>query len=352
MKESGATRLKNFWEKFGDAPVGCEGHGEIAYKWRANDWENNLIDLLVTWSGGILGGNLDIAVILEPGSCTRPSGCDAEDRAGTTAESGWSPFFLPMPHLCVFDTQQDWEDYLAASDVAPEVRQDAVSNLDKGVEEGEDRSTISALENGGTDLVQSMTMGLDRLLSSMQPRVTDEVRSFLAAPDTANFTTVDYVGMHVRDIPPRMFGTFKATETLDCFERVFRFFEDKDTGIRASDITGVWLVSEDDTSLPEAKILAKRYFRNAKAEHVVQIEGPTLPVTAADGADTSGQSLNAVENAAVVHLLAQLQVLSDADVFVGAFSENFSRLVFFRRETLRRKRATSMSTDKLSPFPV
>lgn len=57
-------------------------------------------------------------------------------------------------------------------------------------------------------------MGLDRLLSYTQPRVTDEVRSFLAAPDTANFTTVDYVGMHVRDIPPRMFGTFKATETL------------------------------------------------------------------------------------------------------------------------------------------
>ena len=23
--------------------MGCEGHGEIAYKWRANDWENNLI---------------------------------------------------------------------------------------------------------------------------------------------------------------------------------------------------------------------------------------------------------------------------------------------------------------------
>lgn len=57
-------------------------------------------------------------------------------------------------------------------------------------------------------------MGLDRLLSYTQPRVTHDVRSLLDAPDTANFSTVKYVGMHVRDIAPRMVGTFKATETL------------------------------------------------------------------------------------------------------------------------------------------
>ena len=57
-------------------------------------------------------------------------------------------------------------------------------------------------------------MGLDRLLSYTQPSVLDDVQSFLDVPDTENFSTVQYVGMHVRDIPPRMFGTFKATETL------------------------------------------------------------------------------------------------------------------------------------------
>ena len=58
-------------------------------------------------------------------------------------------------------------------------------------------------------------MGLDTLLSYMQPRVMDDVRSFLAAvPDTESFEAVQYAGMHVRDVPPRMFGTFKATETL------------------------------------------------------------------------------------------------------------------------------------------
>lgn len=41
--ESDATRLRTYWEGFGDAPVGCAGHVETTYKWRANDWENNLV---------------------------------------------------------------------------------------------------------------------------------------------------------------------------------------------------------------------------------------------------------------------------------------------------------------------
>ena len=61
---------------------------------------------MLAWSRGVLGGHLDIAVVLEPGSCGLESGCDADDGAGATEGSAWSPFFLPMPHLCVFDTQQ------------------------------------------------------------------------------------------------------------------------------------------------------------------------------------------------------------------------------------------------------
>ena len=63
-------------------------------------------ELLLAWSRGVLDGHLDIAVVLEPGSCALQLGCDTEDDARTVAESSWSTFFLPMPHLCVFDSQQ------------------------------------------------------------------------------------------------------------------------------------------------------------------------------------------------------------------------------------------------------
>lgn len=350
--ESDATRLRTYWEGFGDAPVGCAGHVETTYKWRANDWENNLVELLLAWSHGILGGHLDIAVVLEAGSCALETGCDAEGAAETTAESAWSPFFLPMPHLCVFDTQQDWEDFMEASNAAPEVKEAALSNLEKDIDVGEDPTVGNVFQSGETDLVESMTMGLDRLLSYLQPRVTDGVRSFLDSPGTENFEAVESVGMHVRDIPPRKYGAYEVSETLDCFERVFKVFEDRDNGARSSGITRVWLVSEDDTALPEAKKLAGRYFRNVKGDDVFQIAGPTLPPDApagpVDAADAPG---DVAENDALIHLVAQLEVLASADVFVGAFSANLSRLVFLRREALHRLRGTCVSTDKLSQFP-
>lgn len=64
------------------------------------------------------------------------------------------------------------------------------------------------------------------------------------------------------------------------------FFED-DKDVHSSDITGVWVVSEDDTALAEAKSLAHRYFRHAKEENVVQIAGPALPDDLPDEGDAT-----------------------------------------------------------------
>lgn len=43
--------------------------------------------------------------------------------------------------------------------------------------------------------------------------------------------------------------------------------------------------------------------------------------------------------------------MAKADVFVGVASQGFARLVFLMREALQLPRETSLSLDRLHPFP-
>lgn len=99
------------------------------------------------------------------------------------------------------------------------------------------------------------------------------------------------------------------TKSQDCFETVFKLFEENDRSVHPSVITGVLLVSEDDTALPEAKTISRRYFRNVKKENVVQLGGSALPDAVAhpgDATEALSESEQTVVSCSVVVVLVVL----------------------------------------------
>lgn len=82
--------------------------------------------------------------------------------------------------------------------------------------------------------------------------------------------------------------------TQDCFEKASKYLEDLDlysSGyIPASKVAGVFLVSQDDTALAEAKRIARRYFRNIESDNVVQLSTGGGLVSSPEAGDDFGQN--------------------------------------------------------------
>ncbi|CBN76830.1 expressed unknown protein [Ectocarpus siliculosus] len=357
------------WDSyFHSGPAGCQ-HEEgtpSTYRWRGTDWGKNLDGLVLAWTHAISNGNGDIAVVVEPDGLAPEGGaCPADNEHGDEEAGGWPRFFTPMAHLCVFSSQQDFHDFLATRDLnqPPDGRHLGMDEDEGGDPPhawGQDPDIRKALEGTATDQAQAMARVLHYLLSHVQPRLQGKVQAVLHEPDVAFFSDKPgkYVGMFVRKTEGRTYKSLKMTETLDCFEKAFKYIEDLDRfsagHISFSEITGIFLVSEDTTALPEAKSIVRRYFGKVKSDKVVQLvaadPGPSATEGEVDLRSSCGTS-DGEREMALKQTLVELQLLAQADVFVGVASESFSKLVFLMRETLQFARKTSLSMDETTPFP-
>ncbi|CAM9535667.1 unnamed protein product, partial [Hapterophycus canaliculatus] len=323
--------------------------------------------LVLAWTHAIVTGNGDVALLVEPDSRALPGRCRADADEATAGTCGWADFFSPMTHLCVFSSQLDLQDFMAARGAGPLIDEwqelGSVDNDGAGDEQhawGQDPNVRAALEGTATDQVRAMS----RVLHHLRPRLQGIVHSVLREQCGGVFSDKTkagkYVGMFVHETEGRSNGLFKATETLDCFERASKYLEDLDKYaagyILASEISGVALVSEDATALAEAKNIVRRYFRNVKSEHIVKVVAGSSASPLSNGEGNSVLS-NKCGNPdigdgdALVQFLAELELMAQADVFVGVASEGFSRLVFLVREALQITRRTSLSMDRKVPFP-
>ncbi|CAB1118596.1 unnamed protein product [Ectocarpus sp. CCAP 1310/34] len=322
--------------------------------------------LVLAWTHAISNGNGDIAVVVEPHRLAPEGGaCPTDKEHGDEEAGGWPRFFTPMAHLCVFSSQQDFRSFLATRDLnkPPDGR-----HLGMDEDEGgdlphawdQDPDIRKALEGTAMDQVQAMARVLHYLLSHVQPRLQGKVQAVLHEPDVAFFSDKPgkYVGMFVRKTEGRTYKSLKMTETLDCFEKAFKYIEDLDRfsagHISFSEITGIFLVSEDTTALPEAKNIVRRYFGKVKSDKVVQLVAADPGSSATEGEvdlSSSCGTSDSEREMALKQTLVELQLLAQADVFVGVASESFSKLVFLMRETLHFARKTSLSMDKATPFP-
>eukprot|EP00752_Nemacystus_decipiens_P009467 g8465.t1 len=344
---------RGWWDGYlHSGPAGCQQkEGTLpAYTWEGSDWRGDIDGLVLAWTRAIATGHGDIAVIIaEPESRAPASVCQAEVAAGGSMAAAtepteigeWSRFFSPMAHLCVFRSQQEWNEFLGTrgADLPPDASQTTAEGGLTDIPWGQDPEIRSALEGTATDQARAMARILHHLLSHVQPDIQRQVQSVLHKPNNAFLpdTGGKYVGMHVRKKEPRVYGNFKATETLDCFEKSYKYLEDLDIFaaeyIPASKITNVCLVSQDDTALAEAKGLARRYFRNVKSDDVVQVSTdlPSTPDAGDDFEQNCAPPGFVGHVNALVSVLAELQLMAKADVFVGDASEAFARLCSWGR---------------------
>lgn len=101
-----------------------------------------------------------------------------------------------------------------------------------------------------------------------------------------------------------------SVKSKDCFEKAFKYIEDLDRfsagHISFSEITGIFLVSEDTTALPEAKNIVRRYFGKVKSDKVVQLvaadPGPSATEGEVDLSSSCGSSDGEVSCSVGCHL--------------------------------------------------
>ncbi|CAN0027629.1 unnamed protein product, partial [Laminaria digitata] len=108
----------------------------------------------------------------------------------------------------------------------------------------------------------------------------------------------------------------------------------------ASEIKAIWVASDDGSAVDEVRALVSDFFPNVESENIVWISG--------GGPDGTVQTRSENESyTGYIFILADLQLLSSADVFVGTYTSNVSRLVALLREGIDGKpRDSCISLDK------
>ncbi|CBN75391.1 hypothetical protein Esi_0090_0082 [Ectocarpus siliculosus] len=186
--------FSNEWmEEFGSGALGCVGSAIDAYEWRNAGYGSNINFLTIVWANAMMAGRQDLAVVVRTDEWFPRTICNVTSYGEETR--GWPCFFAEVPHLCAFDADQ---------------------------------------------------MLVDHLHSYLQPWFKADIQRILDEPDIAEMRNGKYVGMHIRRTDKA--NETKLTKTEVYFRKVAQYLRSSPGGLRAADITGLWL-STDEVSV-------------------------------------------------------------------------------------------------------
>lgn len=326
-------------EQYGSGRIGCE-LGRKRYYWRQCGLGSNILHLLNAFVYALAVKNWsDVAIVSQPGQLGALT-CTGEDGSHLT---GYPCLFGPMPHVCIFETQQEWNKFMMSKGVSWAGRTDANKMHWQYLRsQGQRNVQAAALEQLGTDTFGALGMMARFLWKHLTPWLEEDVRVALERPDVQALRQKPYIGFHIRRGDKVAEGEAKKVATKEYLSAALKHLNDRERhgGDGAKDIKGIWVASDSQNAVREVRALASQYFPNVSKESIVWISGGS------DGGPVATHS-KFEEYAGFVLVFADLKLLSAASVFVGTFSSNVSRVVALMREGIERKaRDSCISLDK------
>ncbi|CAN0124631.1 unnamed protein product [Scytosiphon promiscuus] len=357
------------------APGSCNLDSRV-YSWRNVGWGSNMNQVLKCWVDGVLSGHHDCALDVTQ-SFIQQIRCPASASESEKEVVGWSCMFKPMPRFCTFDTERVQPrapnllllPFLAGQDkqlhlttilfvseevfVPPRTQDSQYSSQLACLELCNKRSRAThtrppTLESLLVMERETARAALDFIYSHEQPWFRQDVATILLEESVSSVSRADrFVAIHVRR--GDKLRNEAAKVEISAYLRAAALFLWESTGDRSGieSIFGVWLSSDDSTSLPEVQELASKYFPNVRNDKIVTIsfrdDGPEHPNFPRDEIPTLSQEMT---YELYVGLHAELRMMSEAVVFVGTFSSNVARLVYLMRESNGLPRKSTLSVDQ------
>ncbi|CAM9367715.1 unnamed protein product, partial [Laminaria digitata] len=257
---------------------------------------------------------------------------------------GWGCLFSSTPHLCVFDTTQTWRNHMTSANVSEEDRQ-TTANLSFGAIRHSTDDIVNCLQGLSVDHLGALAVMAEYLLNFMTPWLRHNVQ-FVTHAEKA-FDGSPFLGMHVRR-GDTLRSEAKAVEVVEYLKAAVNYFEQESTATGVDDIKAIWVASDDPSIVDEVRTLAPTYFPHVRSEAIVYAANGVTGGPTTRGVDTVTKTQG---YGSFVYILADLEQLAAAELFVGTFSSNVGRFVMLLRESLGKPRNSSISLDAKSWYP-
>ncbi|CAN0466623.1 unnamed protein product [Ectocarpus sp. 12 AP-2014] len=258
-----------------------------------------------------------------------------------------------MPHLCDFDEHEPRKYSRTPQDFAEFNQKHGMSEADEiSVKQRLPlrylKSEVAAIQDSiagsGVELMEVFANLYEYMLLHLQPWCKADIQSILEEEDIAKIRQENYVGMHIRRTDKIIYDGAHLTETKTYFENAVNYINSSASTVGVTDITGLWLSTDDDSVVDEVKELVSGYFPGTTPDSVLCITGRVPVALLNPGTFNSGtQDRNTYE--AMVLLLTEMRMLAGADVFSGTLSSNIGRLVALMRRSLQQPDDSTLSGD-------
>lgn len=258
------------------------------------------------------------------------------DESGGEASRGWNCLFEEIPHLCVFNSKDEWKNSLISSNVSDEdiytttqLKPVSIFNSYRRIQKGLDELNI------GLDHMGALAVLTKNIWDHLAPWTRRDVDSVTNSDSFKVFQESPFLGLHVRR--GDKLSTHEATliPLEEYFKSAINYLNE--SKISVDDIAGIWLASDDPTVISETRELASVYFPNIHDDLIVHSSANKKQEAETTSVSQGYRSF--------VYLISDLEQLSKAEVFVGTFSSNLGRHVATMREVNGKPRSSSRSAD-------
>ncbi|CAM9141048.1 unnamed protein product, partial [Ascophyllum nodosum] len=190
---------------------------------------------------------------------------------------------------------------------------------------------------------------LNYLHSHWQPWIMRDMQSILDEPAITTVRDGPYISIHVRR-GDKLVKEAKAHQVQEYLRMASAYiYNSTEATISVNDVRGIWVSSDDEEIVSAIKQSFVDFFPNVEPESVVWISGRAFQTTAAsEGALPTVSTV--MEYGSYVVLFAELEMLSQANVFVGTFTSNVARLIMLMREAKGMPRSSTLSVDRPNWF--
>eukprot|EP00904_Undaria_pinnatifida_P007288 jgi/Undpi1/368/HiC_scaffold_1.g00364.m1 len=324
------------WVKeFAADEVGCVKARGL-YTWRRSGFGSNINNLLNAWVYGlVVEGWTDVALFVDSDQLT---GLECSKESGGNATSGFSCLFDSMPHLCPVNSTEEWEKHLIASGVTQKERNEAV-RVSASVSTIRTAHITPRFNNLKVDQRGAKAAMAKFLWSFITPWILRDTRTVTHTRQT--FENAPFIGLHIRR-GDKIVGRAIRYKHEEYLKEAMKFVDDESSGLSVEDVKAIWVASDDVAVVHEVRELAGAYFPNVIAEDIVCADGGV------EGAvKTTDMVTHSIDQSygSVVYLIADLQQLAAANVFVGTCSSNLGRLTMLLRDGLGKAQNSAISLD-------
>ncbi|CAN0068138.1 unnamed protein product [Ectocarpus sp. 12 AP-2014] len=330
----------------------------VGYRWQQEAGViTNLNNLLETWVYAVVARQREDVMVVDESGILDNVSCEASTKGNV--KSGMDCIWAPIPHLCLSQSQQEWETFMRTRGAAELGIRSATSLTFDSVQKSMRDNSEDWLRELGLDLFRARQFLSNGVLwNHVQPWVKKDMNKLLN-PTPDEIRQGPFIALHVSDGQGNRttasgthrgatMGTTHVVGIEEYLHQARHYLQlqqqvdellvgaarEGQEPIAPGDIRGVWVASDDPIVLEEVRRLTPHYFPGGSVYGWAQKKTEEKRI----GGSLSSYRSFVYEFADLIHLIR-------ADVMVGSANDSGVGVVALLRTANRKPRDSSLSVD-------